>query len=266
MKFQTRAIVAATLALAALGAQAHDLWFKPSSTVLSKSDWVTVDAAVSNDVFFFNHRPLGLEAVKVTAPDGAAVEMKNVAKGELRSMFDFKPEKTGTYRVTMLMTGVMGGYKDANGQPKRLRGSVEEVLKQIPADAKEVRVTENLRRMETFVSLGKPSALALTGKGLELKPVTHPNDLVASEEATFEFHLDGKPATDLELELVADGIRYRDGVDAMKLKTDAKGQVKIKFPRAGLFWLNADATDKKTSIAKATERRLGYIATLEVLP
>ena len=194
------------------------------------------------------------------------VKMKNVAKGELRSMFDFKPEKTGTYRVTMLMTGVMGGYKDANGQPKRLRGSVEEVLKQIPADAKEVRVTENLRRMETFVSLGKPSALALTGKGLELKPVTHPNDLVASEEATFEFHLDGKPAADLELELVADGIRYRDGVDAMKLKTDAKGQVKIKFPRAGLFWLNADATDKKTSIAKATERRLGYIATLEVLP
>ncbi|MGD9758463.1 MAG: DUF4198 domain-containing protein, partial [Comamonas sp.] len=81
MKFQTRAIVAATLALAALGAQAHDLWFKPSSTVLSKSDWVTVDAAVSNDVFLFNNRPLGLEAVKVTAPYGAAVEMKNVAKG-----------------------------------------------------------------------------------------------------------------------------------------------------------------------------------------
>jgi hypothetical protein len=132
MKFKTRALAAAALALTVLGAQAHDLWFKPSSTVLSKSDWVTVDAAVSNDVFFFNHRPLGLEAVKVTAPDGAAVEMKNVAKGELRSMFDFKPEKTGTYRVTMLMTGVMGGYKDANGQPKRLRGSVEEVLKQIP--------------------------------------------------------------------------------------------------------------------------------------
>lgn len=150
MKFKTRALAAAALALTVLGAQAHDLWFKPSSTVLSKSDWVTVDAAVSNDVFFFNHRPLGLDAVKVTAPDGAAVEMKNVAKGELRSVFDFKPEKTGTYRVTMLMTGVMGGYKDANGQPKRLRGSVEEVLKQIPADAKEVRVTENLRRMETL--------------------------------------------------------------------------------------------------------------------
>ena len=55
-------------------------------------------------------------------------------------------------------------------------------------------------------------------------------------------------------------------VDGKMVFIDAKGQVKIKFPRAGLFWLNADATDKKTSIAKATERRLGYIATLEVLP
>ncbi len=266
MMLKKHAILAATLALAAMSAQAHDLWFKPSSTVLSKSDWVTVDAAVSNDVFFFNHRPLGLENVKVTGPDGAAVEMKNAHKGELRSVFDFKPEQPGTYRVTMLMNGVMGGYKDANGQPKRLRGSLEEILKQVPADAKEVNITENVRRMETFVSVGKPSAITNTGKGLEMKPITHPNDLVASEEATFEFLIDGKPAADMDLELVADGIRYRDGVNALKLKTDAKGAVKVKFPRAGLFWLSADAKDTNTSVKQAKERRLGYVATLEVLP
>lgn len=57
MMLKKHAIVAATLALAALSAQAHDMWFKPSSTVLSKSDWVTVDAAVSNDVFFQSSSP-----------------------------------------------------------------------------------------------------------------------------------------------------------------------------------------------------------------
>lgn len=266
MMFKKHAILAATLALAAMSSQAHDLWFKPSSTVLSKADWVTVDAAVSNDVFFFNHRPLGLDNVVVSAPDGSAVEMKNVAKGELRSVFDFKAEKTGTYRVTMLMNGVMGGYKDASGQPKRVRGTAEEILKQIPADAKEVRITENVRRMETFVSVGKPSTLAVTGKGLELKPVTHPNDLVSSEEARFAFLLDGKPAADLEVELVADGIRYRDGVNALKLKTDAQGVLKVKFPRPGLYWLSTDSKDSKTSIPQAKERHLAYVATLEVLP
>lgn len=266
MMFKKHAILAATLALAAMSSQAHDLWFKPSSTVLSKSDWVTVDAAVSNDVFFFNHRPLALDNVSVSAPDGSAVEMKNAFKGELRSVFDFKAEKTGTYRVTMLMNGVMGGYKDASGQPKRLRGTAEEILKQIPADAKDVRITENVRRMETFVSVGKPSQLATTGKGLELKPVTHPNDLVSSEEASFAFLLDGKPAANLEVELVADGIRYRDGVNALKLKTDAQGVLKVKFPRPGMYWLSTDSKDSKTSIPQAKERHLGYVATLEVLP
>ena len=85
--------------------------------------------------------------------------------------------------------------------------------------------------------------------------MTHPNDLVASEEATFDFLIDGKPAADPEIELVADGIRYRDGTDAMKFKTDAKDGVD-QVPRAGLFWLNTDAKDNKTTIAKATERRL----------
>jgi uncharacterized GH25 family protein len=266
MMFNKRTVLATALALAAVCSHAHDLWFKPSSTVLSKADWVTVDAAVSNDVFFFNHRPLGLEAVKVSAPDGADVAMQNVLKGELRSVFDFKAEQPGTYRVAMVAAGVMGGYKDAKGQMKRLRGSVEDILKQVPADATEVRVIETQRRMEAFVSVGKPSALAVTGKGLELKPITHPNDLVSSEEARFVFLLDGKPAANLEVELVADGIRYRDGVDAMQLKTDAEGVLKVKFPRPGLFWLSTQAKDQKTSIAKATERSLSYVATLEVLP
>ncbi|MPN28769.1 hypothetical protein SDC9_176214 [bioreactor metagenome] len=204
--------------------------------------------------------------MSVTAPDGSAVEMKNAHKGELRSVFDFKPEKPGTYRVAMLMDGVMGFYKDANGQPKRLRGTAQEILKQIPADAKDVRIIENARRMETFVSVGKPSALGVTGKGLELKPVTHPNDLVSTEEASFAFLLDGKPAAGLEVELVADGIRYRDGVNAQQFKTDANGVLKLKFPRAGLFWLSAGTKDNKTTVAEAKERNLGYVATLEVLP
>ena len=77
----TRIAAALALACATLGAQAHSVWMKPSSTVLSKADWVTVDAAVSNDMFFFNHRPLGLDKLVITAPDGSTVEPKNAHKG-----------------------------------------------------------------------------------------------------------------------------------------------------------------------------------------
>ncbi len=92
----TRIAAALALSFAAIGAQAHSVWMKPSSTVLSKADWVTVDAAVSNDMFFFNHRPLGLDKLVITAPDGSTVEPKNAHKGELRSVFDLKPEQACT--------------------------------------------------------------------------------------------------------------------------------------------------------------------------
>ncbi|MFT3815413.1 MAG: DUF4198 domain-containing protein [Acidovorax sp.] len=263
----TRIAAALALACAAVGAQAHSVWMKPSSTVLSKSEWVTVDAAVSNDMFFFNHFPLALDKLVITAPDGSTVAPQNTLKGALRSVFDLKPDQPGTYQLTIANTGAFGSYQDAAGQKKRLRGpSVAEVAKQIPADAKDVQVVENVSRIETFVTMGKPSALRASGKGLELLAVTHPNDLVAGEEATFAFQVDGQPAAGVEVVLVRDGRRYRDAVDEIKLKTDAQGRVKIKFPGAGMYWLDADMKDGKTSNPIAKERHLGYVATLEVLP
>src|SRR2546427_570503 len=82
MKSKTRFAVrlAASLAIACgafQAAQAHNLWLLPSTTVLSKAEWITVDAAVSNDLFFFNHVPLGLDNLVVSAPDGSAVAPQN---------------------------------------------------------------------------------------------------------------------------------------------------------------------------------------------
>jgi hypothetical protein len=44
----------------------------PSSTVLSTDGWITVDAAVSNELFYFDHVPLRLQSLMITGPDGAA--------------------------------------------------------------------------------------------------------------------------------------------------------------------------------------------------
>lgn len=261
-----RLVIAAALACGASAAMAHNLWIKPSSTVLSKSDWVTVDAAVSNDMFFFNHRPLMVDNIAITAPDGSAVAAQNMHKGALRSVFDIKPEQPGTYQLALASHNIMGGYKDAAGQPKRLRGTPQEIFAQIPADAQEVRVMESFNRIETFVTVGKPSAIRPSGKGLELVPVTHPNDLVAGEEVVLAFQVDGQPAADVEVVLVRDGKRYRDSLEEQTFKTDSKGQIKLTFAQPGMYWLDADAKDGKTSDARIKERRLAYTATLEVLP
>ena len=204
--------LAATLALAALAtvpASAHRQWMLPSATVLSGDDvWVTVDAAVSNDLFYVEHQPLRLDAVKAWAPDGTEVVIENKATGRYRSTFDVHLTQKGTYRISSVADMLMGSY-DLNGKTERLpRGTTAANLaEKIPAGATNVQTAEANNRNEIFVTVGEPTTNLFkpTGKGIELVPVTHPNDLVAGEEATFQFLLDGKPAAGLPVSASAPG-------------------------------------------------------------
>lgn len=255
------------LATSAGLAGAHNVWLLPSSTVLSKAEWITVDAAVSNDLFFFNHNPLALDNLAVTAPDGSAVKPENIAKGKLRSVFDLNLAQTGSYRVAVVNDGVFARWKDkATGQPKRARGTADSIASQIPADAQDVEVTQSSGRIETFVTVGKPTPLRPSGKGLELIALTHPSDLVKGEKASFTLQIDGQPAKDLEVTITPGNTRYRDKLDEISVKTDPRGQFSVTWPQAGMYWLEATTKDGKTSLAQAKERRLSYAATLEVMP
>ena len=40
----------------------------------------------------------------------------------------------------------------------------------------------------------------------------------------------------------------------------------MTWPEAGMYWLETGTEDNKTSVAQAKNRRLSYVATLEVLP
>lgn len=261
----------AVLGLAAvlpLSVQAHKAWILPSQTVLSKAGWITVDAAVSNDLFYFNHVPLRVEGLVITGPDGAAVEAQNSHTGKYRTSFDVDLGKDGTYRIATVNSGLFANWVDEKGERKRWRGSAETFAKEVPANAKELKVTQSSGRIETFVTLGKPNETALkpSGQGLELVPVTHPNDLFAGEAATFALQIDGKPAADLEIEIVPGGSRYRDRQDEIKVKTDAQGRFSVTWPQAGMYWLEASLSDAHTSVPQASERRASYVATFEVLP
>lgn len=249
---------AATLA-APLTASAHRQWMLPSMTVLSGEDpWITVDAAVSNDLFVFEHVPMRLTGLSITGPDGAPVEAENSFTGKYRTVFDIHLTKPGTYRVANVSDGAMASYK-LGGEDKRWRGSAGEMATAIPEGATDVRKTYTQRRVEFFVTSGAPTTTALksTGKGLELSPVTHPNDLFAGEAATFALLLDGKPAADVEVTVAPGGVRYRDDRGEMTLKTDAQGRFTVTWPTAGFYWMEASVRDG--------DRSSGYVATFEVL-
>ena len=249
-------------------AQAHKMWMVPSATVVSSDDaWVTVDAAISNDLYYPDHFPAQLDQLVITAPDGSQVKPENPWTGKYRSAFDLPVPQKGTYRLAMVNQGLFASY-EADGQKKRWRGKADELRTGIPANAKNVQVSEMASRVETFVTQGKPGGVALkpTGKGLELVPVTQPNDLVAGEKASFQLLLDGKPAANLKVVAVAGATRYRDAQDEMDTTTDADGKFGFAFPKAGMYWVNASTEDNKTTVKEAKTRRAAYTATLEVLP
>lgn len=267
MKKYLLPFLAAAATLAA-PSQAHRQWLLPSATILSGNDvWVTFDGASSTDLFIKDHQPMRLDNVKATAPDGSDVKIENAFTGRYRSVFDVHLTQKGTYRIANTGGGIMGSYK-VGGEQKRLpRGTQPEQLATlIPADATDVQITEGISRNEVFVTSGAPTTTIFkpTGKGLELQPVTHPNDLVAGEDAAFRFLIDGKPAADLEVDVALGGLTRADQSNERTLKTDANGEVKISWPTAGYYWINASATDKNTSVKNATQRRLSYVTTVEV--
>ena len=269
--FARRGLALALLALAGLplGAQAHRAWLLPSATVLSGNEpWVTVDAAVSTDLFFADHTPLRLDGLVIVAPSGELVQADNVATGKLRSSFDLKLAQPGTYKLTVVGDSLFATWKQGT-ETKRWRGSADAIAREVPADAQELRVTRAQSRSEAFVTAGKPSQRALqpSGVGLELVPQTHPNDLVAGQGASFVFVLDGKPAAGLEVTVIQGGIRYRDKLGETLLKTDHDGRVTVNWPAAGVYWISAThgARGEGGSVAQPA-RRLSYSATFEVLP
>jgi uncharacterized GH25 family protein len=259
-------VVVALLLLTPSASFAARAWLLPSQTIVARAGgWVTFDAANSDDLFSFNQGAMQLDSVSVTGGDGAAVAPQNVAKGKTRSSFDLELRASGTYRVAVAGDAVMARWEE-DGKPKRWRGKATEMAANIPAGAAKLEVEQVQRRVEAFVTVGTPTDVKPVGSGLELVPTRHPNDLYAGEPAKFQFLLDGKPARDLAVEIIAGGTRYRDAPAAIEAKTDADGVITVTWPAPGLYWLDAEVKDEKATVPGVKKRTAGYNVTLEVLP
>jgi uncharacterized GH25 family protein len=167
----------------------------------------------------------------------------------------------------MVNDSLQATYESENGERKRWRGTAASFASEVPANARNLQVSQTQTRIETFVTSGKPNdtALKATGSGLELVPVTHPNDMVAGEQATFRFVLDGKPAAGIKVTVVPGGTRYRNKQSEQQRVSGDDGRVSVTWADPGMYWLEARVEDDK-AMKPAKTRRASYIATFEVLP
>lgn len=255
----------ATLALP-LSAQAHRAWLAPTSTVLSGTDaWVGFDAGMSNGVFIPDHAAMNLAGLVITAPDGSTAQPENMIRARYRSSFDLHLTQPGTWKIANVMGGVMATYKE-DGEEKRWRGQAADLPGAIPAGATDVVATRTSSRIETFVTLGAPTDSVFTNPadGLVLIPVSHPNDLVAGEAATFKLSLDGVAAANVEVTVARGGTRYRDKPEEMTVTTGPDGAFTVTWPEPGMYWLNA--TVRTPARGETIAANAQYVAVMEVLP
>jgi hypothetical protein len=238
----------------------------PAFTTLSGDDgWVSFDGGSSNGVFVPDHNAMRLGGLTITAPDGTSAAPENALQAHFRSTFDLHMTQQGTYRIANISNGMSASYT-LDGEQKRWRGAPADFPAALPAGATDVTPSMNNARTETFVTLGVPNttALALTGVGLELVPVTHPTDLVVDEPATFKLVNNGQPVANLAITVARGGVRFRDSTDDMTVTTDADGAFTVNWPEAGMYWIGASVRTEASGDQIAASS--SYNGVVEVLP
>jgi hypothetical protein len=263
--FRPRHALLACGALLSLSAHAHRPWLLPSATLIDgPAPVVSVDAAISEDLFEFDSFPLMLDTLRVTAPDGSAVATDTRTEARRRVSFDVKLTQKGTFRFTGVTDVAMASWR-VGGETRRWRGAPAALAKEVPADAQDLQVSRQLTRAETFVTNETPSALpaTVTGDGLELLPLTNPTDLSVGDATRFRMLLDGTPYAGADVTVIRGGNRYRYRMGEIALKTDAAGEFSVAWPEAGRYWLGVNHGGRPPG---GGARRDSYTATFEVLP
>lgn len=245
MKAVALASVMAMGLAAATTAQAHPRWVLPSHFTVSKEggDWLTFDVTASHGTFVFD-KPAGSEQAFVIMPDGRSERPNFVVRGKRRSMFDFFFAEEGTHKVAInnqpsYYTQYKAGRRDT---VKWAKASKADRASVIPEKARDVVTQLSYTRAESYVTVGMPTekALEIEGKLLEMKPITHPSDIIEGEEVIFQFFFNGEPQQGVTAEITREGTLYRNHQEQIDVVSDKDGKITFTPDVAGRYLMKAN--------------------------
>ena len=194
---------------------AHPVWILPDMFNVSseEGEWVTFDVSASHTVFGYD-KPMPLGGLKILSPDGDSNYLGNHFSGHRRSVFDYHIVQEGTYRFTYpRQRYYWTQFKAGKRESLRYIGANKiEATPRLPKNYRELKTTAYDMESSAYVTKGAPSTLVLENRdrGFQYIPITHPNDLIVGESATFKVLLDGEPMADVGIEFTPAGTRYRD--------------------------------------------------------
>ena len=264
MKQSVKHLAAALALCLPFAAGAHDVWVVPSSTVLSGADsWITVDAAVGNDKFHFNHAPLRLDGLAVTARTArpprprTSIEASCAAPSTCSSSRAAPTawpwsttacSRAGRKTASPSAISASRGHGPGRACQGRRAGSLAK-----PGPRRDLRHRRQAQRRQARGPRAGTGARHAPERPVRGRDRHLPD--AAGRPAR------PRPGNDHR----GRRHRYRDQVGEIKAKTDKDGKFSVKWPQPGLYWVEAGMEDAKVSVPQAKKRRLSYAGTLEVL-
>ncbi len=245
---------------------AHSRWLLPSHYTLSseQGEWIVLDATASNEVFNVD-KALGLDSLSILTPSGKKSRPSSTYKAHRKSAADYFIEESGTYKITNNATAnYFSTYQVAD---KRERARVNKIaLKTLaPSNATDLQTTYGLTRVETYVTMNNPTEnFEIEGRFLELLPKTHPAEIVENEQAVFAFTYHGNIQAGVEVEIIRDGVRYRNAPEVVELVTNSKGEISFTPKQAGRYLMIAEYQQEAKNNALADKEHGGIFFTFEV--
>ncbi|MCS0030018.1 DUF4198 domain-containing protein [Vibrio alginolyticus] len=249
MKTKIKAVALASVMAMGLAAtttaQAHPRWVLPSHFTVSKEggDWLTFDVTASHGTFVFD-KPAGSDQAFVVMPDGRSERPNFVVRGKRRSMFDFFFTEEGTHKVAInnqpsYYTQYKAGRRDTVKWARANKAERHDVL---PKQARDVVTQLIYTRAESYITVGMPTekALEIEGKMLEMKPITHPSDIIEGEPVTFQFFFNGEPQEGVTAEITREGTMYRNHQEQIDVVSDKDGKVIFTPEVAGRYLMKAN--------------------------
>ncbi|HVJ39023.1 MAG TPA: DUF4198 domain-containing protein [Stenotrophomonas sp.] len=258
-------LLAAVLAVLAGPVAAHTPYLAPADFRARAGATVTLDAAFA-EAFFVPEAVLDNSQFAVIAPDGSQVTPERVVPLRTRVVVEhgLPKDAKGTYRFS---TGERLGAVFRTWEVKGRKVTSRDAAEPAPQGAKLISSFQSRIRAETYLTVGMPDwgALRAYDQGLELVPLTHPDDLFAGEPIEFELRFDGKPLADSPVQL-SEAVWTSDRkAREIELRSDGKGRVRWEQPTSGTWLALARHRSVAPAGAAAPEYSNSYSLVFHVL-
>ncbi len=237
-------------------------YLRPNLFITANADIVTVQSSFTED-FANPSVAVKSDAWTVVGPDGATSIFSTKQEFTQVTILEAATPNTGTYRLST-------GERLGRVGPQILVDGVWQPFapgREIPAGA-QTRQSQTATVADVYVTRGAPTKAPVEARvgALELKPVTHPNDVYLDTGFSFRVLLNGKPVANQQVEVWREGGAYEDPAYRKQARSAADGSIALTFDKPGVYLIWTRMSADAPAGAATPVRSYTTSLTLEVQP